>query len=268
MTSRPPAPADRLPPARAVSDRPPQPSSGGAAGPLLAAGQRVEFAGLAAGLGVLPGPGDPAPGPGHFGKADGLYTAGAAATRPEQLLAEMIPLAAQRGGGLTWEYYFHFDGGAPPWTSAMSQATGLEALGRAYRASGKPQLPHGGCPALPVFTAGRRGGSGPAPAGRASSSTPSRPAPHHQRLPADADRPARLTPQVSGNPAASALFAAGNKEAHGRGPAFNTGAWSLYQPGIEDNLSITGWSPAFSLGCAATPALRSTAGPPSTSRTT
>ena len=63
---------------------------------------------------------------GTFGKADGLYTAGSA-DYPQlaTLLSEMIPLAAQRGGGLTWEYYFKFDGGIPPWTSAMSQGTGL-----------------------------------------------------------------------------------------------------------------------------------------------
>ena len=66
----------------------------------------------------------------------------------------MIPLAARRGGGLTWEYYFHFDGGAPPWTSAMSQATGLEALGRAYPATGKPHYLTVAPQALPIFSAG------------------------------------------------------------------------------------------------------------------
>ena len=29
------------------------------------------------------------------------------------LLDEMIPLAVRRSGNLVWEYYFHFDGGAP-----------------------------------------------------------------------------------------------------------------------------------------------------------
>ena len=67
--------------------------------------------------------------------ADGLFTAGRADYgQLEQLLAQMIPLAAKRGGGMTWEYYFEFDGGQPPWTSAMSQATGLEALTRAFEA--------------------------------------------------------------------------------------------------------------------------------------
>src|ERR1019366_10787125 len=39
--------------------------------------------------------------------------------------------------GLTWEYYFHFDGGSPPWTSTMSQGTALEALTRASKAFGQ-----------------------------------------------------------------------------------------------------------------------------------
>jgi hypothetical protein len=43
--------------------------------------------------------------------------------------------------------------------------------------------------------------------------------------------------QVSGNATASALFAAGNAQAQAELPGFDTGAWSLYQPGIEDTLS-------------------------------
>jgi hypothetical protein len=43
--------------------------------------------------------------------------------------------------------------------------------------------------------------------------------------------------QVSGDPLAKQLFAAGNAEAQAEVPAYDTGAWSLYQPGIEDTLS-------------------------------
>src|SRR5437763_1831089 len=45
----------------------------------------------------------------------------------ETLLGQMIPLAVNRAGGPVWEYYFQFGGGKPPWTSAMSQGTGIEA---------------------------------------------------------------------------------------------------------------------------------------------
>src|SRR5436305_1435213 len=69
------------------------------------------------------------------------------------LLAEMIPLAAHRGGGLTWEYYFKFDGGLPPWTSAMSQGTGLEALTRGYLATHNSSYLQIAEQALPIFSA-------------------------------------------------------------------------------------------------------------------
>ena len=101
-------------------------------GPLMSYGQRVEFTGSQLVWEYYPGQGIELQVLGTFGKADGLYTAG-----PSQhgamrsLLAEMIPLAVRRSGNLSWEYYFYFDGGRPPWGSAMSQGTGSEALTRA-----------------------------------------------------------------------------------------------------------------------------------------
>src|SRR5205807_163729 len=89
-----------------------------------------------------------------FGRADGLYTAGPAQyPQMEALLAEMIPLAVNRAGGIVWEYYFQFGGGKPPWTSAMSQGTGIEALTRAYLASHDATYLSLAHQALPLFTA-------------------------------------------------------------------------------------------------------------------
>ncbi len=48
---------------------------------------------------------------------------------------ELIPLGSRRGSALAWEYLFYFDGGAPPWTSGLSQGTALIALTAAYRRS-------------------------------------------------------------------------------------------------------------------------------------
>src|SRR5581483_4577367 len=42
--------------------------------------------------------------------------------------------------------------------------------------------------------------------------------------------------KVSGDATAASLFAAGDAEAQSELPAFDTGAWSLYQPGVEDSL--------------------------------
>jgi hypothetical protein len=207
-------------------------------GPLLSSAQRVEFAGSQLVWQYYPGQGIQLQVLGTFGKADGLYTAGAAGyPAMEQLLAEMIPLAARRGGGLTWEYYFHFDGGAPPWTSAMSQATGLEALSRAYQATGDADYLTVGAQALPIFSVKPPVGVNvTAPAGTRFLQYTF--APTTDIINAFLQSLIGLYDfaQVSHSPTASALFAAGNAQAQTELPAFDTGAWSLYQPGIEDTL--------------------------------
>jgi hypothetical protein len=208
-------------------------------GPLLSSGQRVEFAGSQLVWQYYPSQGIQLQVLGTFGKADGLYTAGAADyPAMEQLLAEMIPLAAQRGGGLTWEYYFHFDGGAPPWTSAMSQATGLEALSRAFLATGNADYLTIGTQALPIFSVRPPVGVNvKAPAGTRFLQYTF--APSTDIINAFLQTLIGLYDfaQVSHNTTASALFAAGNAQAQAELPGFDTGAWSLYQPGVEDPLS-------------------------------
>jgi hypothetical protein len=207
-------------------------------GPLLASGQRVEFAGSELVWEYYPGQGIQLQVLGTFGKADGLFAAGPADyPAMEQLLSEMIPLAARRGGGLAWEYYFHFDGGSPPWTSAMSQATGLEALSRAYQATKDPTYLNEGTAALPIFSV-------PPPVGvnvRGSAGTRFLQytfAPGTDIINAFLQSLIGLYDfaQVSGNPTAANLFAAGNAQAQAELPGFDTGAWSLYQPGSEDTL--------------------------------
>jgi hypothetical protein len=207
-------------------------------GPLLASGQRVEFAGSQLVWEYYPGQGIQLQVLGTFGKADGLYTAGPAAyPAMEQLLAEMIPLAARRGGGLTWEYYFHFDGGSPPWTSAMSQGTGLEALTRAYQATQNAAYLNVATAALPIFSvAPPVGVNVGAPAGTRFLQYTF--APTTDIINAFLQSLIGLDDfaHVSGNPTAAQLFATGNAEAQAELPGFDTGAWSLYQPGLEDTL--------------------------------
>jgi hypothetical protein len=207
--------------------------------PLLANGQRVEFAGSQLVWEYYAGQGIQLQVLGSFGKADGLYTSGPSGYGTlTKLMSELIPLAAQRGGGLTWEYYFHFDGGAPPWTSAMSQATGLEALSRAYKASGNAYYLQVAQRALPVFRARP-------PAGVSIRTARGERFLQYTFTPGTSILNAFLQTliglhdyaAVSGNPQAQQLFNAGNHEAQAEVPQFDTGAWSLYQPGVEDNLS-------------------------------
>jgi hypothetical protein len=210
-------------------------------GPLLSYGQRVEFAGSQVVWEFYPGQGIELQVLGSFGKAQWMCAAGRRyAQRCRSILAELIPLAARRAGGLTWEYYFKFDGGVPPWTSAMSQGTALQALADAYRSLGDPAYLRVGESALAVF--GR-----PPPVGVAAR------AQHGTRYLQYSFAPAPSQDVINGflqsliglddyaqtsrSGAANRLFAAGNGEALAELPAFDTGAWSLYQPGEEDSLS-------------------------------
>ncbi len=108
-------------------------------GPLLSYGQRVEFAGSGLVWEYYPGEGIELQALASFGKANALY-AGGPADYPalKALLAQLISLASQSRGGVAWDYYFDWDGGQPPWASAMAQGTALEALTHAYRAFDDP----------------------------------------------------------------------------------------------------------------------------------
>ncbi len=208
-------------------------------GPLLGSGARVEFAGSQLVWEYYPGQGIELQELGSFGKADGLYTAGRADyPQLQQLVSELMPLAADRGGGVAWEYYFSFDGGHPPWTSAMSQGTAIEALTRAYKAfddSAYLSLAH---QALAIFTVAP-------PAGvRIATSVGARYV-QYTFAPSTSIINAFLQSLIglydyakaSGDAEALGLFTAGDAEAQAEVPNFDTGAWSLYQPGIEDTLS-------------------------------
>ncbi|HEX2160674.1 MAG TPA: D-glucuronyl C5-epimerase family protein [Thermoleophilaceae bacterium] len=48
-----------------------------------------------------------------------------------RLLRELVRTSTRRGGFKTWEYYFEFGGGRPPWISGMAQATAIQAFARA-----------------------------------------------------------------------------------------------------------------------------------------
>ncbi len=210
-----------------------------ASGNVPSSGGYVEFAGSQLVWEYYPGQGIELQVLASFGKANGLYTAGSA-TYPEleSLLSQIIPLGVYRGGSLTWEYYFQFDGGKPPWTSAMSQGTGIEALTRGYLASNNAyylQLAHN---ALPLFTA-------PPPVGVRVATPLGARYVQYTFTPGTSIINAFLQSliglytyaQVSHDPLADQLWSAGNAEAQAELPHFDTGAWSLYQPGIEDTLS-------------------------------
>ena len=212
--------------------------------------QRVQFAGSEITWEYYPGQGLELQELANFSTASALCNAGPKHySACAELLSEMIPLAANRAGGMTWEYYFQFDGGVPPWTSAMSQGTALQALGDAYRVLHNPWYLTIGSQALQAFTvAPPRGVAAPTSLGTRYVQYTFAPARGDEVINAflqsliGLDTYARAT----GNPVAEQLFAAGNAEAEAELPQFDTGAWSLYQPGIEDDLSyhelVTGFA--------------------------
>jgi hypothetical protein len=207
-------------------------------GPLLSDGQRIEFAGSELVWQYYPGQGLELQELGSFGKADGFYTGGRSLYRRlRHALAELIPLAAHRGGGLTWEYYFNFDGGVPPWTSAMSQATAVEALTRGYQAFHDRSYLDVARRALPIFSVG------PPVGVTVHTARGNRYLLYSFAPGADVINGFLQTliglydyAHVSHDRHAARLFAAGDKEARAEVPHYDTGAWSLYQSGEEDSL--------------------------------
>jgi hypothetical protein len=175
-----------------------------------------------------------------FGKAQWWFAHGPQYySKGRSLMAEMIPLASRRAGGLTWEYYFKFDGGVPPWTSAMSQGTALQALGDGYTALGDPSYISIGTSALPVFTvAPSHGVAVPTSIGIRYVQYTFDPSRRDEVINAFLQALIGLDTfaQVSHSPLAQHLFDAGNAQAQHEVPSFDTGSWSLYQPGVSDSV--------------------------------
>ena len=73
----------------------------------------------------------------NFGKANALANACKGLYGPKvkchldqfkALLDALVSVSSQRAGFTTWEYWFPFGGGRPPWTSGLSQGTAIQAL--------------------------------------------------------------------------------------------------------------------------------------------
>ena len=143
----------------------------------------------------------------------------------------------------------------PPWVSAMAQGTGIEALTRAYRAfgPGRRRPTGGGSPATPsaapylqiahralsIFTVG------PPVGVRIGTSIGARYLQYSFAPGADIINAFLQSliglydyAHVSGDREAAALFAAGDRQARAELPQFDTGRWSLYQPGVLDTITL------------------------------
>lgn len=78
----------------------------------------------------------------NFTTASALFTLETpeADARAAKLIDELLPLAVVRGGALTWESYFPFGGGSPPWVSSLYQGSIVNALTTAAQRLARPEL--------------------------------------------------------------------------------------------------------------------------------
>ena len=206
-------------------------------GTLLTGGRRLSFAGSQVIWEYYPGQGIELQMLANFGQANALWSS-KKRDALRGLLDELLPLAADRGGFIAWEYYFRFGSGAPPWTSSISQGTAVQSLGRAAALLGDPSLNDVARNALGAFEQ-------PPPAG-VRRDTPDGAfyliytfAPDLLVLNAHLQAVIGLYDftQLTADPRAQALYTAGESEARVAVPRYDTGKWSLYSLERESDLS-------------------------------
>ncbi|MFP5362367.1 MAG: D-glucuronyl C5-epimerase family protein [Thermoleophilia bacterium] len=197
-------------------------------GPLLRNGARVSFQGSRLVWQHYAGEGLQIQWLGTFGKVNGLWQGGYTASL-RQLVDEALSLAAQRAGGLAWEYLFDFGGGRPPWVSGLAQGTAVQALARAGVKLNEP-----------AHLAAARAGLGVFRAAPPSGVRVSTPAGAHYLIYSYASRLRVLNgftqavnglhdyAELTGDPEGAALFAAGEAQLRAELPAYDTGGWSRY----------------------------------------
>jgi hypothetical protein len=210
---------------------------------LLASGARVTFPGSELVWQYFPGQGLQLHPLANFGKLN-AYAKGSKRNnaRNTQLLDELLSVAVPRGGGLAWEYYFTFDGGAPPWVSSLAQGTGLQAIARSGEKLGRSEE------LLPTIQDGLRMFEQAPPTGVRVRTEDGIHYAQYSFWPS-----LRIVngfvqslvglydvAQITGDPRAAKLFAEGDETARKEVPTFDTGAWSYYSRGAitrESNLS-------------------------------
>jgi hypothetical protein len=206
-------------------------------GPLLKGGERVSFEGSEAIWQYYPGQGIELQMLANFARVNALWSS-RKRTALRALVAELAPLGTVRAdGSIAWEYLFRFGGGAPPWSSSISQGTAVQSLGRAAALLGDPALNDLATRSLALFEQ--------TPPSGVRRDTPDGAfyliysfAPDLLVLNAHLQAVIGLYDfaQLTGDPRASALFESGVAEARVAVPRYDTGKWSLYSLERESDL--------------------------------
>jgi hypothetical protein len=174
---------------------------------------------------------------GTFGEGNGFYSGGQNSNL-KQLVAELIPLATKRAGGIAWEYMFQFDGGLPPWTSGLSQGTALQVLSRDWSRFKEPAVLSAAQEALGIFKT-------PPPNGVRVASSLGAHYLEYTYAPTDRILNGELQAlvglydytSITKDPVGLQLFEAGDAEERARTPLYDTGAWSMYDQFGESDLN-------------------------------
>lgn len=206
--------------------------------PLLGSGQRVSFPDSRLVWEHYAGQGIEIQWLGTFGEANSYWFAHET-TALQQVLDEAVALASQRAGGIAWEYMFRFDGGAPPWTSGLSQGTALQALARAWSTTRQDRYLTAAQQALGIFRAGPPEGVRAAAAHASAWYLQYTYAPSEHVLNGFIQSLVGLYDyaKLTGDPLGQQLFEAGDARAREQTPSFDTGAWSKYDQSSESDLS-------------------------------
>ncbi len=206
-------------------------------GRLLSYGQRVSFQGSPIVWQYYTGEGLQIQWLGTFGKANALWKSKTHDTDLRKLLDDALALAAQRAGGIAFEYLFDFDGGRPPWASGLAQGTGVQALARGAIRLAQPRYFEAARAALGIFrTAPPSGVRIATPAGAHyliySFAPGMRVLNGFNQAVNGLHDFALLAHDAEG----MALFTAGEAQLRTELPAYDTGAWSRYSLHTEADL--------------------------------
>ncbi len=208
-----------------------------------ASGARVQLGGSRVIFQYVPGNGLQLHPLANFGRLNG-YWMGRRNTDLRSMADDLVKLAVERNGFLTWEYYFNFGGGSPPWISGMAQGTAMQALARASNRLNDPSLLEIASRARGAFELltpkGVRVAQGSGDWYALYSFAPRLYVLNGHLQAVNGLR--TYTEFAPADTAAADRFRAGDRAAQARITSFDTGAWSLYarpswRPGAEANLN-------------------------------
>jgi len=207
-------------------------------GPLLSYGRRVSFQGSPLVWQHYTGEGLQIQWLGTFGKANALWKSGNHDADLRTLLDAALGLAAQRAGGIAFEYLFDFGRGRPPWASGLAQATAVQALSRAAVRLGEPRYFAAARSALGIFrTAPPSGVRVSTPVGAHYLIYSYAPALRVLNAFTQAVNGLHDFALLANDAEGRALFAAGEAQLRSELPAYDTGGWSRYSLQHDADLS-------------------------------